>query len=99
MSRQYQKTFTGDGEHVIDPATGGGASQISISGDTGGGSAVLGFKDRAGAFIAFRDQDNNVIDIQPDSSIALAHGKNVELMVSISGTTAAVFTIYRAELG
>ena len=96
-NRHYEKTFTGDGQHVIDPATGSSASQISISGDAGGGSVEIGFIDKAGAFIAFRDELNAIVDIQPESSIVLTHGRGVKLALSIAGTTAALFTVYRAE--
>lgn len=97
MSRQYQKTFTGDGLHIVDPSTGASSSQFSISGDAGGGSVELGFIDRAGAFIAFRDEANAAIDLQPPSSLVLTHGRNVKLAMNITGTAAAVFTVYRAE--
>ena len=96
-NRHYEKTFTADGLHVIDPATGSSASQISISGDAGGGSVELGFIDKGGAFVVFRDETNAAINLQPDSSLVLTHGRNVKLALNIAGTTAALFTVYRAE--
>ncbi len=98
-TRQYEKAISTNGEFVIDPATGSGSSQLTVIGDSGGGNIYVGFANHAGDFVSFLDEDNLAIDLQPDSSIFLLHGRNVKLMLSVENTTAADFTVYRAEHG
>ena len=96
-NRQYQKNITADGQVVIDPATGSSSSQITVTGNLGGGTVRLGFISRAGSFIPFRDGNNDVI-VVADSSLIITHGKQVKFAFSVINTVTPSFTVFRAEV-